>query len=221
MKHTDKKGPLAGALALSLLFLAGCGDGDEDGAPLPVETAAPAEDTGTPDDDASPTADDSGSPSPSGTGAPSESPGADATGGSGGEAAVVASAIGAAEDAVGGDAQAFEIGREDSPASWEVSVASDDREHELYVSQDGNDVISQEEEGGLDGDDRERLALVRVPLEDALDTALQTANGTVDEAQLETEDGTTVWEVEIDEPDGNSADVYVNVQDGSVLKIDR
>ena len=143
------------------------------------------------------------------------------TGGSGGEAAVVASAVAAAEDAVGGDAQAFEIGREDSPASWEVTVAADDREHQVYVSQDGEDVISQEEEGGLDSDDGEKLAQVRVPLDEGLATALETVNGTVDEAQLETEDGTTVWEVEIDEPDGNSVDVFVNVEDGSVLKIDR
>ena len=133
----------------------------------------------------------------------------------------MASAVAAAEDAVGGDAQAFEIGREDSPASWEITVAADDREHQVYVSQDGEDVISQEEEGGLDSDDGEKLAQVRVPLDEGLATALETVNGTVDEAQLETEDGTTVWEVEIDEPDGNSVDVFVNVEDGSVLKIDR
>ena len=102
-----------------------------------------------------------------------------------------------------------------------ITVAADDREHQVYVSQDGEDVISQEEEGSLDSDDREKLSRVQVPLEEGLATALETVNGTVDEAQLETEDGTVVWEVEIDEPDGNSVDVFVNVEDGSVLKIDR
>ena len=232
MKHTDRRHLSLAALALSALLLTGCGgDGGDggaggDGTTAPAETGAPA-DTATPDDSASPddtaTPDDSASPDDDGTAtaSPSESPTDDATGGSGGEAAVVASAVAAAEDAVGGDAQAFEIGREDSPASWEVTVAADDREHQVYVSQDGEDVISQEEEGGLDSDDGEKLAQVRVPLDEGLATALETVNGTVDEAQLETEDGTTVWEVEIDEPDGNSVDVFVNVEDGSVLKIDR
>ena len=236
MKHTDRRHLSLAALALSALLLTGCGgDGGDggaggDGTTAPAETGAPA-DTATPDDSASPddtaTPDDSASPdddgtaTASGSASPSESPTDDATGGSGGEAAVVASAVAAAEDAVGGDAQAFEIGREDSPASWEVTVAADDREHQVYVSQDGEDVISQEEEGGLDSDDGEKLAQVRVPLDEGLATALETVNGTVDEAQLETEDGTVVWEVEIDEPDGNSVDVFVNVEDGSVLKIDR
>ena len=242
MKHTDRRHLSLAALALSALLLTGCGgDGGDggaggDGTTAPAETGAPADtatpddsaspdDTATPDDSASPddsaTPDDDGTATASGSASPSESPGDDATGGSGGEAAVVASAVAAAEDAVGGDAQAFEIGREDSPASWEVTVAADDREHQVYVSQDGEDVISQEEEGGLDSDDGEKLAQVRVPLDEGLATALETVNGTVDEAQLETEDGTTVWEVEIDEPDGNSVDVFVNVEDGSVLKIDR
>jgi uncharacterized membrane protein YkoI len=234
MKHTDRRHLSLAALALSALLLTGCGgDGGDggaggDGTTAPAETGAPA-DTATPDDTASPddtaTPDDSASPddtaTASGSASPSESPGDDATGGSGGEAAAVASAVAAAEDAVGGDAQAFEIGREDSPASWEITVAADDREHQVYVSQDGEDVISQEEEGGLDSDDGEKLAQVQVPLDEGLATALETVNGTVDEAQLETEDGTTVWEVEIDEPDGNSVDVFVNVEDGSVLKIDR
>lgn len=207
MKHTDRRHLSLAALALSALLLTGCGgDGGDggaggDGTTAPAETGAPA-DTATPDDSASPddtaTPDDSASPdddgtaTASGSASPSESPTDDATGGSGGDR-----------------------------GGHDGCLAADDREHQVYVSQDGEDVISQEEEGGLDSDDGEKLAQVRVPLDEGLATALETVNGTVDEAQLETEDGTTVWEVEIDEPDGNSVDVFVNVEDGSVLKIDR
>ncbi|WP_298583124.1 PepSY domain-containing protein [uncultured Kocuria sp.] len=228
MLHIHRRPLSLAALAVSALLLAGCGDGGdggagEDGATAPADTSAPAQDTATPDDSASPGEDATGdgTAAPSGSASPSGSPGADSTAGAGGEAAVVSSAVAAAQDAVGDDARAFEIAREDSPASWQIAVASGDREHELYVSQDGEDVISQEEEGGLDSDDREKLARVQVSLEDGLSTALETVNGTLDEAQLETEDGSTVWEVEIDEPDGNSVDVFVDVENGSVLKIDR
>lgn len=233
MKHTDHKRATLPALAVAALLLAGCGDGGGTGGEEPTdgaETSATAETTATDgatgDATATPTGtatsgdDESGTPSGTATADDDESATPSGTAGSGGEADTLAAAVSTAEEAVGGDAQAFELGREDSPASWETSVASGDREHEVYVSEDGAEVISQEE-GDLGGDDRERLGRVQVPLEDALRTALGTVNGTLDEAQLDTEDGVTVWEIDIDEPDGNSVDVYVNVEDGSVLKIDR
>ncbi|GGG63438.1 hypothetical protein GCM10011374_28550 [Kocuria dechangensis] len=235
MKHTDHKRATLSALAVSVLLLAGCGDGGGTGGEEPTDgagTSAPAEPTATGDETGDATAtpsgtaspDDDESATPSGTATADDDESATATpsgtAGAAREADTLAAAVATAEEAVGGDAQAFELGREDSPASWETSVASGEREHEVYVSEDGAEVISQEE-GELDADDRERLGRVQVPLEDALRTALGTVGGTLDEAQLDTEDGVTVWEIDIDEPDGNSVDVYVNVEDGSVLKIDR
>lgn len=238
MKHTGRRGSSLGALAVSILLLAGCGDGagpqDEPPSDDTATTATTApEPTASPDDDASPSPDDDLSPSPDDDVSPTpaetaggptatatSTAGATATASAGGEAAALATAVGTAEAAAGEDGQAFGVDREDSPASWEIVVAAGDREHDVYVSQDGNDVISQEEDD-LDNDDRERLRRVQVPLADALGTALGAVNGALDEAALETEDGTTVWEIEIEEASGSSVDVYVNAVDGSVLGIDR
>ena len=46
-------------------------------------------------------------------------------------------------------------------------------------------------------------------------------DGELDGAQLDSEDGITVWEIDVDQPDGTSVDVYVNVDNGSVVKVDR
>jgi uncharacterized membrane protein YkoI len=245
MKHTDQKALSLTALALSALLLAGCGDGggggDGGGAEATdgAATSAPAEPTGTEDPatgagspSATPsgtaTGDESPSATPSGTatadGSPGASPSGTATSTSspetGGEAAAVVGAVVAAEEAVTGG-QVFEIDRKDGEEGWEVKLAVGDREKEVDVSQDGSEVTPQEGDDQLDQEDRERVAQVQVPLEDAVRTALDEVDGTLDGAQLDTEDGTTVWEVDVDDPDGTSVDVYVNVANGSVVKVDR
>ncbi|MGX5359547.1 PepSY domain-containing protein [Kocuria sp. KH4] len=246
MKHTDQKALSLAALAVSALLLAGCGDGGAGGGggeetPGGAGTSAPAEPTGTEDATAGAgsasatpsdpaTGDESASPSGSATGEESASPSGSATGdesasptsspGGGGEAATVVGAVVAAEEAVAGG-QVFEIDRKDGEEGWEVKLAVGDREKEVDVSPDGSEVTPQEGDDQLDQEDRERVAEVQVPLEDAVRTALDEVDGTLDGAQLETEDGTTVWEVDVDDPNGTSADVYVNVANGSVVKVDR
>ena len=247
MKHTDQKALSLAALAVSALLLAGCGDGGAGGGGGEetsggAGTSAPAEPTGTEDATAGAgsasatpsdpaTGEESASPSGSATGEESASPSGSATGdesaspsgsatGDGGEAATVVGAVVAAEEAVAGG-QVFEIDRKDGEEGWEVKLAVGDREKEVDVSPDGSEVTPQEGDDQLDQEDRERVAEVQVPLEDAVRTALDEVDGTLDGAQLETEDGTTVWEVDVDDPNGTSADVYVNVANGSVVKVDR
>lgn len=237
MKHTDQKALSLTALTLSALLLAGCGEGGTGGEETTggAGTGTSAEPTGTEDAtagesaSASPTgsatagesasasgtatAGESASASPSSTGTSSASPGA------GTGAAAVAGAVIAAEEAVAGG-QAFEIDRKDE-GGWEVKLAVGDREKEVDVSEDGSEVTPQEGDDQLDQEDRERIAQVQVPLENAVRTALDEVDGTLDGAQLDTEDGTTVWEVDVDDAEGTSVDVYVNVDNGSVVKVDR
>jgi uncharacterized membrane protein YkoI len=223
MKHTDKRALSLGALALSALLLAGCADGggtnteETTGGSDTTATAdesATAEESGTASPSGTATADESGTASPSGTATSTSSPGA------GGEAAAVAGAVVAAEEAVAGG-QVFEIDRKDGEEGWEVKLAVGDREKEVDVSSDGSEVTPQEGDDQLDQEDREKIAQVQVSLEDAVRTALDEVDGTLDGAQLDTEDGTTVWEIDVDDPDGTSVDVYVNVDTGSVVKVDR
>lgn len=233
MKHTDQKILSLTALTLSALLLTGCGDGGTgaeeptggagaDATAEPTGTGTEPTGTGTADDEsasATPsgtaTADDeSASATPSGTATASSSPAA------GGDAAAVTAAVVAAEEEVTGG-QAFEIDRKDDEGGWEVKLAVGDREKEVDVSADGSEVTPQEGDDQLDQEDRERIVQVQVPLEDAVRSALDEVEGTLDGAQLDTEDGTTVWEIDIDDDQGTSADVYVNVDNGSVVKVDR
>lgn len=227
MKHTDKNVLSVSALALSALLLAGCADGGTPGGGEETTggaatSEATTESTATAGESA--TADETASAAPSGTATEDESASATApasgTAGAGAEAGAVAGAVVAAEEAVAGG-QVFEIDRKDVGDGWEVKLAVEDREQEVEVSADGQEVTPQESDDELDQQDRENLAQVQIPLEGAVRTALEEVEGTVDGAQLDTEDGTTVWEVDIDDDQGTSVDVYVNVDNGSVLKVDR
>lgn len=234
MKHTDQKTLSLAALALSALLLAGCGSGGTGGAETPdgAETTTAAEPTGTGDattggsPSASPTDGATAGESPSGTATAGGSASPTSTGtssaspGTGSEAAAVAGAVVAAEEAVAGG-QAFEIDRKDSGGGWEVKLAVGDREKEVDVSEDGSEATPQAGDDQLDQEDRERVAQVQVSLEEAVRTALNEVDGTLDGAQLDTEDGATVWEVDVDDTEGTSVDVYVNVDNGSVVKVDR
>ena len=225
MKHTDKNILSLSALALSALLLAGCADGGgqgggEETADGAVTSAATAESTATTGESATPQEGASASPSDTATQTESASASPSVSETAGAEAGAVAGAIVAAEESVAGG-QVFEIDRKDAGDGWEVKLAVEDREQEVEVSADGQEVTPQESDDELDQQDRENIAQVQVPLEDAVRTALEEVEGTLDSAQLDTEDGTTVWEVDIDDDQGTSVDVYVNVDNGSVLKVDR
>lgn len=56
--------------------------------------------------------------------------------------------------------------------------------------------------------------------EEAIDIATAEANGTVEEVELEREDGTPVYEVELVASDGAETEVTVHANDGTVLEIE-
>ncbi|MFI7583815.1 PepSY domain-containing protein [Kocuria sp. M1N1S27] len=215
MEPADRAYPTLAALAASALLLVGCGGNTDVTEEVPLDEDTVVVDP-TPEPDGSPSA---ASPSPSAEATGTASPSSTAPP-SGDETNALVSAVGTAEDAAGEDGRAFEVDLQDSPASWEIAVAAGELQYDVYVSRDGTEVFSQEEDD-LDSDDRLALDRARVPLEDALRTALSATNGTLEDAELETEDGVLVWEIGVDEPGGNSADVFVNAENGSVLKIDR
>ena len=71
-----------------------------------------------------------------------------------------------------------------------------------------------------DDDDDESIAANNVSLseEDAIDIATAEANGSVDEVELESEDGTPVYEVELVTSNGSETEVAVHADDGTVLE---
>jgi Predicted membrane protein len=71
-----------------------------------------------------------------------------------------------------------------------------------------------------DGDDDDTIAAENVSLseQEAIDIATAETNGTVEELELESEDGTPVYEVELITADGTETEVAVHANDGTVLE---
>lgn len=68
-----------------------------------------------------------------------------------------------------------------------------------------------------------RAALVSkatIPIEDAIQVAREQFEVTVIEAELEEEDGKTVWEIELVTKDGKIMEVHVDAITGEVLEIE-
>ncbi|WP_235734707.1 PepSY domain-containing protein [Nocardioides alcanivorans] len=122
-------------------------------------------------------------------------------------------AISAAEEATGGTA--YEISEEDG--GWEIDVAVGDRSHEVRLGADGA-VISSDDDGNLDRDDREGLAAARISIVDAIEAAVGTEPaGRLDDVSLERERNGHVWEVTFD--DGNvDNEIHVDVVTGEVVR---
>src|SRR5699024_4025400 len=128
----------------------------------------------------------------------------------------VLAAIATAEAETGGTA--YETDDQDSDGSWEINVRVDDGSLEVTVSDDGSEVIRTEEER-LDPEDRDALDAATITIVDAIQIALEEVDGTLDDAELETDDGEQYWEVTIDLDDGHSVEVLVSVT-GEVLGTD-
>ncbi|GAA1135120.1 PepSY domain-containing protein [Ornithinicoccus hortensis] len=221
-------GSLAGLLALTL---AGCGDNSDEttaGVSAPASSdaaegeATPADegaDTTTPDDGADDAATSSDAAAETGGDDASATTEAAAGGATDAEEqlARLEAVIAVAEGEAGGTA--YEIDDQDDDGSWEVDVAVGDRSIEVTVSADGQ--VVETEEDDLDEDDRDALAAATITIVDAAAAGLDEVDGTLDDIELDEEDGTFAWEVTIDTADDDDVEVYVDVTTGEVIRVDR
>lgn len=120
-------------------------------------------------------------------------------------------AINTAEASAGG--RAFELEREDG--TWQIRVAVGDREVEVRVASDGTTVRSSNDDDGIDADERAALDAAVTTLADAVRIATTQNPGgeRLDEVQIDEEDGTWTWQVEL--ADGST--LRISAADGSVL----
>lgn len=203
MKRTAHTPTAALILTVGALLLGGCGN-----------------DAGTaPESQTTPTATDGAAAT---TAAPSEA--GPSEGAASGEAASmrdVARVVAAAESVVE-RSQALDLDWQDDGSGWDVTVVAGDTEHEIRVSPDGSDVLSQREDGQVDDEDRTELQRATVDLIQATETARGEVNGEVEDVSLDEDDGALVWEVAIREEGArDSIDVHLNAEDGSVIRTDR
>ncbi len=187
---------LALALGLSLAACSGPGDRNESdpGEGDHLAGSPGGNRTALPSDDASATGEDG------------------AAGGSDASAAVAA--IAAAEDEAGGTA--FSIDDADDDDTWEVDVAVGDGTVTVEVDQAGEVVGTEEDD--LNPAVVQALDAAQVSLADAVESVLAEADGTLDDAELEEEDGNfDTWTVTVDEQ-GDAVDYRVDVASGEVVR---
>lgn len=96
----------------------------------------------------------------------------------------------------------------------EVFVYDGSTEWELEVDSQTFEIIDTEDDG-IDADDEEKAQAVQTDITEALQTAESESDGEPKDGELDTEDGTVVWEFEM----ANGVEVYVDVTTGEVIKI--
>ena len=72
-----------------------------------------------------------------------------------------------------------------------------------------------------DSDDRyEELQEVNITVEESKEIALTRVPGTVEEVELEDEDGYLFYEVEVDARDGNEYEILIDAETGDVIAVE-
>lgn len=111
----------------------------------------------------------------------------------------------------------IELGRHGTKIAWEVGVLGEDGSGvELYIHARSGEVLRQ---GPLRLDSEQRTAPAVTAVE-AIDIALDAVSGRVTAADLGTERGRVVWEVDVLGTSGGM-ELYIDAATGEVVKQDR
>ena len=107
----------------------------------------------------------------------------------------------------------------DDDTTWEVDVVVGEGAKELDVTADG-DITETDRES--DPEDVQKAKEAEVTAQQALDTAREGRDGvTLDEMDLEDDNGTLQWEVGFDREDGSDGpEVEIDATSGEVLTVD-
>ncbi len=127
-------------------------------------------------------------------------------------------ALRTAADAVpGGRPYDLEQDDFDGQDAWEIKVASAGDTYKLYVSADGTDVVDKAQDRSP-GDDLRKIQQAEVEAADALRTAADEHSGAeFDELEIDTRNGTLVWEIELVRNGGSEIEVYVDATTGKII----
>lgn len=98
---------------------------------------------------------------------------------------------------------------------YEFTILDGGSEWELDVDRESFEITSTQEDD-VDSDDQRNADAVEIEFADALRTAAEEGGGTPEQADLDDENGTVTWEVELD----NGTEVFVDVASGEVANTD-
>ena len=210
-----RKTALTGTGVLAALALAACGttaDNGDDGSVSPEVDASSAVAS-------TPATDDASTTSASASSSASSTAAAASSGSGTGQADDPAYAVIDAVLEKHGDGIIVEVDANDDDTTWEVDVVVDEEVKELDVTADG-DITETDRES--DSEDVQKAKEAEVTAQQALDTAREGRDGvTLDEMDLEDDNGTLQWEVGFDREDGSDGpEVEIDATSGEVLTVD-
>ncbi|WP_285768304.1 PepSY domain-containing protein [Peribacillus sp. SI8-4] len=121
-------------------------------------------------------------------------------------------------DKLGGEVTQFEKDW-DQPKTYEMTVKTKDGYQDVDVDAEKGEILSQEREDDDDEDMSKQQAVeeAKVSMEEAEKIALKKVGGQVTDAELDSENGGLVYELEIKQ-DKKEFDVVVDAMTGKVLK---
>ena len=213
-----RKTALTGTGMLAALALAACGttsDNGDDGSASPGVDASSAVASTPATDDASGSATSSSASSASASSTAAAAGSGSATGQADEPAYAVIDAV--LEKYADGIIVAVDANDDDT--TWEVDVVVGEGAKELDVTADG-DITETDRES--DPEDVQKAKEAEVTAQQALDTAREGRDGvTLDEMDLEDDNGTLQWEVRFDREDGSDGpEVEIDATSGEVLTVD-
>ena len=214
-----RKTALTGTGVLAAVALAACGttaDNGDDGSASP-EVDAPSAVAKTPATDEA-----SGSASSASTESSASASSTAAAAGSGSATGQADEPAYAVIDAVlekYADGIIVAVDANDDDTTWEVDVVVGEGAKELDVTADG-DITETDRES--DPEDVQKAKEAEVTAQQALDTAREGRDGvTLDEMDLDDDNGTLQWEVGFDREDGSDGpEVEIDATSGEVLTVD-
>ena len=210
-----RKTALTGTGMLAALALAACGttaDNGDDGSVSPEVDASSAVAS-------TPATDDASTTSASASSSASSTAAAASSGSGTGQADDPAYAVIDAVLEKHGDGIIVEVDANDDDTTWEVDVVVGEEVKELDVTADG-DITETDRES--DPEDVQKAKEAEVTAQQALDTAREGRDGvTLDEMDLDDDNGTLQWEVGFDREDGSDGpEVEIDATSGEVLTVD-
>ena len=134
-------------------------------------------------------------------------------------------ALDIANEQFDGDLYSVGLDWERTQFAYTVKLVSDTDEYEVEIDADSGDVLAEETESLDDDDAAEKTSEIIdveqvVPWSDALDAALNEADGRIDEWKLEGTEQGAQYQFDIDQPSGEDLEVSIDAYTGEFLRLD-
>lgn len=98
---------------------------------------------------------------------------------------------------------------------FEITVVEGTTQWDLEIERESYEVVGSEQDD-LDGDDQQEGDSIEIDIVEALTTASEEGGAEVEQAELDTEGGAVIWEIELT----NDVEVSVDVSTGEVRSTD-